>query len=279
MKKLIKNAIKALALALKEMTLDMYGFAQDVIFVTMFVSVFFLIPIYFVTNIDIRRIEYGPLLFLSVWYLPISLIFKFRHNQIAYSIMTRRRVAGEKLDPSFQHFFNLAPYFFLAFVLIPYIFFDSVEEALNPMGYWTAKANVKNECQLSNELQRDLRENVIVAANKLRMGIGTTRELQEAQSTLNLMNGTFEDCDLRYKHEIQIAKNKLLELRNPNPPASQNVPIAKETANSKLEEGKWEDVPMKAARTGKPTSTHLPAGYTWEEAPDAAKSPSNIPGE
>jgi hypothetical protein len=154
-----------------------------------------------------------------------------------------------------------------------------VEEALNPMGYWTAKANVKNECQLSNELQRDLRENVIVAANKLRMGIGTTRELQEAQSTLNLMNGTFEDCDLRYKHEIQIAKNKLLELRNPNPPASQNVPIAKETANSKLEEGKWEDVPMKAARTGKPTSTHLPAGYTWEEAPDAAKSPSNIPGE
>lgn len=204
--------VKTILLKIKSLTLSSFYVCREIALVIGMLIAFLFAPLIIAGNPHVRAVEYGPIGFLCVWYIPLTLLFKVHQNSIAKIFFSHRAPPNNQFPIQLQIFFRAAPYFFLAFVVLPYLASDKVTEALNPMSYWKAKASEKNDCEFSHNALQSLRENVVVAANKLNMGIGTTQELRNTKQALDLMKGTYDGCDARYAADEKQAQSKLNEL-------------------------------------------------------------------
>jgi hypothetical protein len=173
--------------------------------------IFWFVPLFGVGSPNVRAFEYGPIWFILLWCLPWSLFFAIRHHSIASLFFSHRMPPADQFPVQLQLFFRAGPYLVLALIIFPFVS-DTGREALDPMSYWKAKATAKNDCAFSNTVLQNQRENVIVAANKLNMGIGTTQELRDAKKSLDFMAEAFDGCDVRYAKNIELAQSRVTEL-------------------------------------------------------------------
>ncbi|WP_324101277.1 hypothetical protein [Noviherbaspirillum sp.] len=181
---------------------------KALITVTVTVVVFLFVPVYLATIPSIRGTEHGPLFALLIWYSGATFVARKHRQQIMDWGFTERSFKERR---PFEFALRYSPVVVVA-LLIGYMSSNMIKEALNPFGYWTAIATEPNPCAVPDTMIRDAREQAVVAANKLRLGIGTTRELRDAKEELNMLNSIFQDCESNHRHSVNEARLKLKDI-------------------------------------------------------------------
>lgn len=205
------SAVMKIAAKAKSLTMSGFYRCREIALAVGVVTVFLFVPLFVAGSPSVRALEYGPIWFILLWWLPWALLFRIRHHSIAKLFFSHRLPPADQFPIQLQLFFHAGPYLVLALLIFPFVS-ETGAEALNPMSYWKAKATAKSDCSFSREVLQNHQENVIVAANKVNMGIGTTQELRNAKQALDIVKEAFGGCDARYAVDIEHAQSKVTEL-------------------------------------------------------------------
>lgn len=193
------------------LVLSVFYIFRDVVLVIAILAIFLFLPLAVAVSPTVRGQEHGLIFFILLWCLPWALLFRGHQLWIAAKFFSHRTPPADQFPIPFQLLFRAAPFLFLMLLAFPFVS-QAGKEAIDPVSYWKEKAAEKNTCTFSRDTIQDQRERVIVAANKLNLGIGTTQELRDAKASLDFTAGIFDECDARYARNIEQANSELNQL-------------------------------------------------------------------